>query len=251
MNSKTVLSKIMSLLNIEEQVSLTDARTADGTILQSPTFDLGEKVEVVSEDGTKTPAPDGEHQIELKDSEGNEVIIRVMTKDGIITERENVEEAENETELEMVPVEEIPQASGDLLKVNETPTQKNSVESGTQKMAEVTDTAEPITEDENAPTKEMPTEEVDMGKMMDDMSYRIGEMEAKIAKMEEAMMPPVNSEVTEEVAGVKMAEVDEEELPKLDGAPVEQATKFASQTQNNYGKKVNDSQSSFLSKLYN
>ena len=59
----------MSLLNLEEQVSLTDARTADGTILQSPTFDLGEKVEVVSEDGTKTPAPDGEHQIELKDSE--------------------------------------------------------------------------------------------------------------------------------------------------------------------------------------
>ena len=251
MNSKTVLSKIMSLLNIEDTISLTDARTADGTILQSPTFDLGEKVEVVSEDGTKTPAPDGEHQIELKDSEGNEVIIRVMTKDGIITERENVEEAENETELEMVPVEEIPQASGDLLKVNETPTQKNSVESGTLKMAEQTDTAEPITEDEDAPTKEMPTEEVDMGKMMDDMSYRIGEMEAKIAKMEEAMMPPVNSEVTEEVAGVKMAEVDEEELPKLDGAPVEQATKFASQTQNNYGKKVNDSQSNFLSKLYN
>jgi hypothetical protein len=251
MNSKTVLSKIMSLLNIEDTISLTDARTADGTILQSPTFDLGEKVEVVSEDGTKTPAPDGEHQIELKDSEGNEVIIRVMTKDGIITERENVEEAENETELEMVPVEEIPQASGDLLKVNETPTQKNSVESGTLKMAEQTDTAEPITEDEDAPTKEMPTEEVDMGKMMDDMSYRIGEMEAKIAKMEEAMMPPVNSEVTEEVAGVKMAEVDEEELPKLDGAPIEQATKFASQTQNNYGKKVNDSQSNFLSKLYN
>ena len=253
MNSKTVLSKIMSLLNIEEQVSLTDARTADGTILQSPTFDLGEKVEVVSEDGTKTPAPDGEHQIELKDSEGNEVIIRVMTKDGIITERENVEEAENETELEMVPVEEIPQASGDLLKVNETPTQKNSVESGTQKMAEVTDTAEPITEDENAPTKEMPTEEVDMGKMMDDMSYRIGEMEAKIAKMEEAMMPPVNSEVTEEVAGVKMsADPDEEEeLPKLDGAPVEEATRFSNQNKNNYGKKVNDSQSSFLSKLYN
>jgi hypothetical protein len=247
MNSKTVLSKIMSLLNIEDTISLTDARTADGTILQSPTFDLGEKVEVVSEDGTKTPAPDGEHQIELKDSEGNEVIIRVMTKDGIITERENVEEME----LEMVPVEEIPQASGDLLKVNESPTQKNSVESGTLKMAEETDTAEPITEDEDAPTKEMPTEEVDMGKMMDDMSYRIGEMEAKIAKMEEAMMPPVNSEVTEEVAGVKMAEVDEEELPKLDGAPVEQATKFASQTQNNYGKKVNDSQSNFLSKLYN
>jgi hypothetical protein len=248
MNSKTVLSKIMSLLNIEDTISLTDARTADGTILQSPTFDLGEKVEVVSEDGTKTPAPDGEHQIELKDSEGNEVIIRVMTKDGIITERENVEEANPEVEMETVKVEEIPQASGDLLKVNETPTQKNSVESGTLKMAEVTDTAEPITEDENAPTEEMPTEEVDMGKMMEDMAYRISEMEARLVKCEEAMYPPVNSEVTEEVAGVKM---EEEKLPKLDGAPVEEATKFSAQTKNNYGKKVNDSQSNFLAKLYN
>jgi len=253
MNSKTVLSKIMSLLNLEEAVSLTDAKTADGTILQSPTFDLGEKVEVVSEDGTKTPAPDGEHEIALKDSEGNEVIIRVVTKDGVITERENVEEANPETELEIVPVEDIPQASGDLLPVNETPTQKNSVKSGTLKMAEATDTVEPITEDENAPTKEMPTEEVDMGKMMEDMAYRIQEMESKISKMEEAMFPPVNSEVTEEVAGVKMsADPDEEEeLPKLDGAPVEAASKFAAHTQNNYGKKVNDSQSNFLSKLYN
>ena len=255
MNSKTVLSKIMSLLNLEEQVSLTDARTADGTILQSPTFDLGEKVDVISEDGTKTPAPDGEHEIALKDSEGNEVIIRVVTKDGKITERENVEEAqpEAETEMETVKVEEIPQASGDLLKVNETPTQKNSVESGTQKMAEQTDTAEPITEDENAPTEEMPTEEVDMGKLVEDMAYRISEMEARLVKCEEAMMPPVNSEVTEEVAGVKMsADPDEEEeLPKLDGAPVEEATRFSNQNKNNYGKKVNDSQSSFLSKLYN
>jgi hypothetical protein len=166
----------------------------------------------------------------LKDSEGNEVIIRVMTKDGIITERANVEE------MEIVKVEEIPQASGDILDVNKVPEQKNSVESGTQKMAEETDTAEPITEDESAPENEMPTE-VDMGKMMDDMSYRIGEMEAKIAKMEEAMYPPVNSEVTEEVAGVKMKE---EELPKLDGAPVEEATKFAAQNKNNYGKKVNE-----------
>ena len=253
MNSKTVLSKIMSLLNLEEAVSLTDAKTADGTILQSPTFDLGEKVEVVSEDGTKTPAPDGEHEIALKDSEGNEVIIRVVTKDGTITERENVEEANPEVEMETVKVEDIPQASGDLLKVNETPTQKNSVESGTLKMAEQTDTAEPITEDENAPTEEMPTEEVDMGKMMEDMAYRISEMEAKMTKMEEAMFPPVNSEVTEEVAGVKMsADPDEEEeLPKLDGAPIEEATRFSAQNKNNYGKKTNDSQSSFLSKLYN
>jgi hypothetical protein len=64
--------------------------------LESPTFDVGEPIEVVSEDGSKTPAPDGEHQVELKDSEGNEVKIRVMVKDGKIEQRENVEEVAEE-----------------------------------------------------------------------------------------------------------------------------------------------------------
>ena len=60
--------------------------------LESPTFDVGEKIDVVKEDGSMEKAPDGEHQIMLKDEEGNEVKIRVMVKDGMITERENVEE---------------------------------------------------------------------------------------------------------------------------------------------------------------
>jgi hypothetical protein len=65
--------------------------------LESPTFDVGEKIDVVAEDGSMSPAPDGEHQVELKDSEGNEVKIRVMVKDGKIVERENVEqEAEDD-----------------------------------------------------------------------------------------------------------------------------------------------------------
>ena len=57
MNAKQVLDKIMVALSlVKEEVSFTDAKLADGTILQSPTFDLGEDVEVVHEDGTKTPA---------------------------------------------------------------------------------------------------------------------------------------------------------------------------------------------------
>ena len=60
--------------------------------LESPTFDVGEKIDVVKEDGSMEKAPDGEHQIMLKDESGNEVKIRVMVKDGMITERENVEE---------------------------------------------------------------------------------------------------------------------------------------------------------------
>jgi len=65
--------------------------------------------------------------------------------------------------------------------------------------------------------------------------------------MEETMMPPVDEEVDEEVA---MA-TEEEELPKLDGAPTDEAIKFTSETnRKNYGKKSKDGQSSFLSKLY-
>jgi len=78
----------------------TEAKSGDLT-LDSPTFDVGETIDVVGEDGTKTPAPDGEHQVVLKDESGNENKIRVVVKDGKITERENVEEAQPETEDEM------------------------------------------------------------------------------------------------------------------------------------------------------
>jgi hypothetical protein len=93
--------------------------------------------------------------------------------------------------------------------------------------------------------------EIELGKLMEKMQYRISEMEKKMAKMEEAMMPPVDEEVTEEVA--MAAEPDEEEdLPKLDGAPTEEVSKFSGVDSNrkNYGKKTKDAQSSFLSKLY-
>jgi hypothetical protein len=66
--------------------------------LESPTFDVGEKIDVVAEDGSMTAAPDGEHQVELKDTDGNEVKIRVQVKDGKIVQRENVEQ---ETEDDM------------------------------------------------------------------------------------------------------------------------------------------------------
>jgi len=80
--------------------SFTIAETADGAKVESPTFDVGEEVYVLDGD-TKTKAPDGEHQVVLRDESGNEVKIRVITKDGVITQRENVEEMEVEEIAEM------------------------------------------------------------------------------------------------------------------------------------------------------
>lgn len=81
--------------------SFVEAKLVDGTVVKSNTFDVGEEVKVVSPDGAESPAPDGEHELFLKDSEGNEVKIRIITKDGKIVERMNVE---NEPEdMGMVP----------------------------------------------------------------------------------------------------------------------------------------------------
>jgi hypothetical protein len=55
MNSNTVLGKIMTLLSMEnKEVKLTVARLADGTLVESPTFDVGESLEVIHEDASKT-----------------------------------------------------------------------------------------------------------------------------------------------------------------------------------------------------
>ena len=185
MNSKTVLSKVKSLLSLEkEEVKFTYAKLADGTIVESPTFDVGEMVEVVSEDGTKTPAPDGEHELELRDSEGNETRIKVFTEGGVITERENVEMEEETIEAEPLPGDE--------------PTE----------MAE---------EKEEEELEEEIEEEVsinleDIAKKVEEMSYKIDELEKKLEMAEEK---------EEELEDKIEEEMEEEEDKKLDGAPIE------------------------------
>jgi len=75
-----------------KMMDYTEAKDAQGQTLESKTFDVGEDVFLVKEDGSKEPAPNGEHQVTLKDTSGNENKIRIQVKDGKITERENVEE---------------------------------------------------------------------------------------------------------------------------------------------------------------
>jgi hypothetical protein len=229
MNAKQVLNKILTVLSLErEEVVLTYAKLADGTILESPTFDVGENVEVVSEDGTKSPAPNGEHEVILKDTEGNDVRIKVMTTDGKITERENVE-------LESI-------AGGDM---------------GDDEAVATDETAEPIDEDMK--------KHDEMKKVMEEMTYRIDELEKKMDGMmvKEDLIDdskPAEKVKTEELPGDKpenMAAVDggddeeeedEEELPKLDGAPIEEN---AQKQKTNLGKNsIANPQNSFLSKLY-
>jgi len=244
MNATEVLKKILTTLAlVKEGVELTYAKLADGTILESPTFDLGEKVEVVSEDGTKTAAPDGEHEVVLKDSEGNDVRIKVETKDGIITERENVE-VETPAEDEAVEMESI--AGGDM---------------GDDEEVDTEETANPIPEDEDSE---------DMKKVVEKLQYRIDELEKKYNEMvavkeetisegkeaEKVKTEPIPGDPTkvntvENLAAVDPSEEDEDELPKLDGAPIdENAQKIQNGVKLGKNGKVVNTQASFLSRLY-
>jgi len=219
MNSKQVLNKIMTLLSIEkEEVKFTTARLEDGTLVSSPTFDVGETLEVISDDGTRTPAPDGTHDLKLVDESGEEEFIRVRTEDGEIVERENIEM------LEDVEVQDIPESYA--------PDESNVREDVPNEVQ----------------MEEEKDEEEDMAKTVKKMAIRIEELEKKISTLE-AMFPD-EEEMEEEEEEMEKDEEEDMELPKLDGAPVDEQRFSEVQTKQNYGKRVVTPQSSFLNKLY-
>jgi hypothetical protein len=243
MNAKTVLKKLVTLLSSNE-VELTYAKLKDGTIVESPTFDVGEPLEIVSEDGTKSPAPDGEHELMLRDTEGNENLIKVFTEGGVIKERENVELADEEIK----EAKDIP-ATGP----NELP-HEMSAESYETAPGDIPTTGDGIPAD-IIPTTMEEEEEKDIKEMIKELSYRIEEMEKKIKmtedKKEEKMA--VDEEVVDKDADIEeeMEEEDEEDLPKLDGAPIEARVKKFSYTNEKKSTPGLSSQERVLARLYN
>jgi len=228
MNATEVLKRIMTTLSLtKEEVLFTYAKLADGTILESPTFDVGESVDVVTEDG-KSPAPAGEHEVILRDSEGNDVRIKIIVDaEGKITERENVELGEGEVKMESI-------AGGDM---------------GDDEEVATEETAEPISEDE------------DMKAIVTKLQYRIEELEKKYKEMaevkeetisegkkaEEVKAEPLPGDKAEKMAAVTD---EDEELPKLDGAPIDENAPKQSGVKFNKKGAVANTQNSFLSKLY-
>ena len=237
MNSQTVLGKIMTLLSLDsKEVKLTVAKLADGTLVESPTFDVGETLEVIHEDGTKTPAPDGEHLLELRDESDEINRIKLFTEGGIIKERENVEiEAESEEKIE----EEMADVS-----TEEVEALPESGKSDTDVNEQVTLESEPgIAVDEEVVDKEAD---------IVNLTTKLEEQEEKIEEMKERIEELVKyfEEIKKEEESLEEEKKEEEELEskKLDGAPIEKPAMFNKKKNNNF--KVGNYTNSVLSKMY-
>jgi hypothetical protein len=283
MNSKSVLSKILTLLSLEDE-KLIQAKTDDGTILQSSNFDVNDDVEVVNEDGTTSPAPDGEYTISFTTPEGAESTQVIDIDGGKVAsisspdEAEQVKEGTDEEKSEdmsdagtldnptkgdsqnRIDVNSVPGAKMDDTKQSDIKMATNVV-SGPQTKDATKEHAKgmPNTTDEDKANEVAdPNDNPDVISL----SYRISELEKMVKTMMDAVNPP-SEEANDNIApsantpegvnpATQMAEVDEDELPKLDGAPIEPLFKMNAHTVQtpNTMKKVGDSQSAFLSKLY-
>ena len=103
MKSQETLSKIMELLNLQDEVKLESMKLENGTTIEAEAFEANQEVFIVTEEDEKIALPIGEYTLE----DGR---ILVVAEEGIIAE---VKEASEEPEAEEAPeevVEEVEQA---------------------------------------------------------------------------------------------------------------------------------------------
>ena len=252
MNAKDVLSRISKILTFSDSTPI-QAKTSDGKILQSSNFDVNDDVLEVTEDGKTAPVADGEYTITFTTPEGNENTQVIDVDGGKIAEISTVSEQADETA-------NAPEEKGEEAMDDET----------TMAKASVTDKAAPaeVGEAKSLPntTDEDPRNSV--GSDTDDNKdpiITLGGLHDRLAKLEEAysalqtkldsaapmegspavssLMPPVPTTMS----AVEPDE-EEEELPKLDGAPIDPV--LQAQNKQNFGKKSADYQSNVLAKMY-
>lgn len=107
MNYKNKLNQIRVVLGL--QVKLASAKLADGTVVEAEEFVPGAALVVVAEDGSKSPAPAGEHTLEdgsvvLVDETGS--IVSIESKATEDVEKVVEEEAKKVKMEDVAPAED-------------------------------------------------------------------------------------------------------------------------------------------------
>lgn len=102
MKSQETLSKIMELLNLQDEVKLESMKLENGTTIEAEAFEANQEVFIVTEEDEKIALPVGEYTLE----DGR---ILVVAEEGIIAEVRAEEEAPEEAPA-TEEVEEVEQA---------------------------------------------------------------------------------------------------------------------------------------------
>jgi hypothetical protein len=102
MKSQETLSKIMELLNLQDEVKLESMKLENGTTIEAEAFEANQEVFIITEEEEKIALPIGEYTLE----DGR---ILVVAEEGIIAEVREGGEPEAEEAPEEV-VEEVEQA---------------------------------------------------------------------------------------------------------------------------------------------
>ena len=90
MDTQTIINKIASLVGLDKQVKLGGGvygKLEDGGAVMTDSFQVGNVLFVVSEDGSKSLAPDADHKIYLPTENGSK-LYQITTKDGVISQLE-------------------------------------------------------------------------------------------------------------------------------------------------------------------
>ena len=103
MKSQETLSKIMELLNLQDEVKLESMKLENGTTIEAEAFEANQEVFIVTEEDEKIALPIGEYTLE----DGR---ILVVAEEGIIAEVRAEEEAPEEAPATEEEVEEVEQA---------------------------------------------------------------------------------------------------------------------------------------------
>ena len=90
MDTQSIINKIASLVGLDKQVKLGSGvygKLEDGGAVMTDAFNVGNVLFVVSEDGSKSLAPDADHKIYLPTENGSK-LYQITTKDGVISQLE-------------------------------------------------------------------------------------------------------------------------------------------------------------------
>jgi hypothetical protein len=278
MNSTNVLAKIMKMLALsKDDVELAGAQSEDGTIYESPNFEVGDEINTVSEDGTLLPAADGNVEVIIQNEDGEEEGAIITIADGKITAvSEHPEESEdnepmddeaesdeNEGKTEQHMKRAIAKTKLNSLAGDDISSKKGPQEStGTPKpLAETNDKKTPVSMDDlmeayskmEAAHEALATKLDELTSAHEAHKEAMSEVTSKVHDIEEHL-----EDMDEEMGRIdidKAPEVDKENIhpnqmstPKLGGAPVNASAERFNMNKNSKG---DNAQANFLAKLYN